>query len=57
MCGVRYKIFKEQIQKWVVTLLSVVPLKIGKNNYNPGETYRENAVSLQNSNTLQGAFC
>ena len=35
-----------------VTLLSVVPLKIGNNNCKPGG----NAVYLQNSNTLQGAF-
>ena len=27
--------------KWVVSLLSVVPLKIWKNNCKPGETYRK----------------
>ena len=26
---------------WVVSPLSVVPLKIGNNNCNPGETHRE----------------
>ena len=29
------------MKKLVVTLLSVVPLKIGNNNCKPGETYRE----------------
>jgi len=30
----------------MVSLLSVVPLKIGNNNCNPGETHRKNAVYL-----------